>query len=55
MAETTIDRAIPFSGLMDSIFGIIILALILFNAKDVGVLVTGFSTALTSGIKAVKP
>ena len=49
-----IDKAIPFSMMFDTVFGIIILALVLFNAKQINLLISGFSKALTSGVSAVK-
>ena len=51
---TVVDRAIPFSMMFDTVFGIIILALILANAGNVGALVGGFSAALSTGLAAVK-
>ena len=51
---TVIDRAVPFSMMFDTVFGIIILALILANAQNVSALVGGFSTALGTGLQAVK-
>ena len=49
-----IDKVIPFSMMFDMVFGIILLALVLSNAKNINALVSGFSNALTSGVKAVK-
>ena len=51
---TVVDRAIPFSMMFDTVFGIIILALILANAANVSALVGGFSAALSTGLAAVK-
>ena len=51
---TVVDRAIPFSMMFDTVFGIIILALILANVANINTLVGGFSAALSTGLTAVK-
>ena len=49
-----INKVIPFSEMFEWVFGIILLALVFANAKEINTIVSGFSAALTSGVKAVQ-